>query len=116
MYFSSRTMTRPIDAKICSASARCSRRALFPGHIPVMPARTRQGVLGIVRTTGTPAARPRSMKDVVMPAAVEITICPRLTDPRMERRTSPMACGFTERMTMSAPLAASEFFGTARMP
>ena len=73
---------------------------------------TSAGVLDITRTTGTSAENRRSMNDVVMPAAIEITSCEGVTRPAISSSIRPMSCGLTAITSVSAFLAASATLST----
>src|SRR5438132_8044134 len=61
MCFSSTTTVRPTVSNRRRAVSRCASVACFPRQMPVMPAPTWLGVLGMARTTGVGVARMFSM-------------------------------------------------------
>src|SRR2546429_1836900 len=73
MCFSSTTTVRPTVSNSRLAVSRCASVACFPLQMPVMPAPTWLGVLGMARTTGVGVARRFSMKPVGTEAATEMT-------------------------------------------
>ncbi len=71
-------------------------------------------MLDITRTTGTSTGKRRSMNEVVMPAATEITSWEVLTRPAISSSILPMSCGLTPMTSTDALFAASaaEMTGT----
>ena len=74
-----------------------------------MPSSTWAGVLGITRTTGTPSGSRASIEAVSTPAASETTRASGLSDSRISSSRTPMSCGLTTRITVSASATASSF-------
>jgi hypothetical protein len=68
--------------------------------------------LDITRTTGTSALRRRSMNDVVIPAAIEITSCDGVASPEISSSMRSMSCGLTAITSVSAFAAASATLST----
>ena len=71
-----------------SASWRCASPACEPAQTPAMPSCTVDGVFGIARTTGTPAARCLSMAAVGIAAAIESTVCSVARMPPISRSSA----------------------------
>ena len=99
-----------------SASGRCSSSACAPAQRPAMPSWTVDGVFGIARTTGTPAASCRSIAAVGIAAAIESTVCSGGSRPPTSPSSASMSCGLTAMTTSAAPAAASAFESVAAMP
>ena len=74
-------ITLPTGASSSSARRRCSSAANDPAEITDIASSTSTGVLDITRTTGTSTGKRRSMNEVVIPAATEITSCDGATEP-----------------------------------
>ncbi len=68
---------------------------------------TRTGVLDMTRTTGMSPPSRRSISDVVMPAATEITRPSAGTCGAISSSSAAMSWGLTARMSVSALFAAS---------
>ena len=69
-------------------------------------------MLDITRTTGTSTGKRRSMNDVVMPAAIEITSCDGATRSAISSSIRSMSCGLTAITSVSAFAAASATLST----
>ena len=81
--------------------------AWLPAEMTDMASSTRAGVFVMTRTTGVPAARRSSKKEVGMPAAPLMTRRSAGTCGASSSRSVPMSWGLTVRMRVSAALAAS---------
>ena len=66
----------------------------------------------MTRTTGTSAVKRRSMNDVVIPAAIEMTSWDGLTRPATSLSIRSMSCGLTAITSVSAFAAASATLST----
>ena len=114
--FSGTRTTAPRCASASSARVTCASSAWAPAQRPATPSWTTDGVFGIARTTGTPAARWRSISAVGIAAATESTVwSDEISGPISPSRVS-MSCGFTASTTSAAPLAASPFESVATIP
>ena len=107
MCFSSTTTVRPTVSNSRRAVSRWASVACFPRQMPVIPAPTWLGVLGIARTTGIGFPKSSSMKPVGTEAATEMTSCEGVTSPRISSSSSRTFCGLTAMMITSAPRTAA---------
>ena len=105
-------MTLPSGASSSSACCRCSSLAKVPAEITDMASSTSAGVLDITRTTGTSPVQRRSMNDVVIPAAIEITSWDGPTRLATSSSIRSMSCGLTAITSVSAFAAASATLST----
>jgi len=113
------TTVRPRASKISRAADRSAPEAASPAASAAAPSPTRAGVLGMTRTMGTPFFRRSAMNRMGMPAAMETTSFLRSMTGASSPRTSPIPCGLTARITMSASRAAfrlSSAVPTAYLP
>lgn len=97
----------PTAPKISSACARSASLAWLPAEITDMASSTRAGVFVMTRTTGVPAARRSSKKEVGMPAAPLTTRRSAGVCGASSSRRVAMSWGLTVRMSVSAVFAAS---------
>jgi hypothetical protein len=100
-------MTLPTGRSRSSAAARCRSVANEPGEITDIASSTSTGVFDITRTTGTSTGKCRSMYDVVIPAATEMTSCDWPTHAAISPSILAMSCGLTVITSVLAFLAAS---------
>src|SRR5581483_7182038 len=116
MCSSGTSTTSPTARSTVPARSRCSRPAWRPGHMPATPSWTTDGAFGIARTTGTSAARCRSIAAVGIAAATDSTVCvPSSRWPTSPRSVS-RSCGLTASTTTSAPLIAAALSVVASTP
>ncbi len=109
MCFSSAMIVRPTESNMNLASSRCSRDALRPAEMPVIPLLSRHGVFGIARMIGTGAASCFSIKAVLTDAATDMSNCDGPMASFISPSTAGTVCGFTLNSTMSADSTASLF-------
>ena len=112
-YDSSSTMSSsPKAARISFVRSRCAGVTAGDGYHAVTPIPTCAGVFGIARTIAG-CASPVSSERIVAPATIESTSCSALSFPWSSFITAGSTCGFTERTTTAASLAASELEASA---
>ena len=107
MWRSGTRTTEPRWASASSASVTCASSACAPAQSPAIPSCTVDGVFGIARTTGTPAARWRSIVAVGVAAATVRTVCSGVIAVPISPSSASMSCGLTATTTSAAPAAAS---------
>src|SRR6478672_1608148 len=105
--FSATCTTRPHERSSSAASSRWATSALRPGLTAAMPWSTSAGVLGMTRTTATPAGSRASSHAVGMPAARLTTRLPGESWSLISSTSRAMSCGLTTSTHVSAARAAS---------
>ena len=116
MCFSSTVTTRPTVSKSFRAVSICSGRTAAPAAIAVMAQPTCAGVLGMARTTATPAGSRCCKKEIGTEAAIEITSASGAMASETSSSTCATACGFTQIRISSAPATADRLSLPTGMP
>ena len=97
----------PLAERPVRANSRSLGRANFPLQMPVIPAPTEHGVLGMARTTGVSVCSALSITWVCTEAATEINSFFAFTTGRISSSTERITCGFTHSRITSAFSAAA---------
>ena len=100
-----------------SASALPAAPTAGGAYRPVAPKPLRAGRFGMVRTMGMWAPNQRDSAACGMPAATEMSKGLAISTVAFSaRHTGRICCGFTARITASAPVAALALSGARRTP